>query len=165
MNALSAEHPDRLLAQLNAQLRPAGRDEIAERMKVVFASLPAQDKGESEKLRSQAYLYALENVPLHVLDAVIGDALQGRLAGVNPAFAPTPPQLAQECRRRAELLRHERHKREQELARREPDLPSEDELARMAAKAEQASALLAAGLGNMDATPREPQVPFAGRVR
>ncbi len=100
--------------RLDTQLHPAPRSIVAERMKIVLAALPSQDKGASEELRAQAYVYALEGVPLHILDEVVRDVLQGRISELSPVFAPTPPQLARICRERTDLLLDLRSRRQSE---------------------------------------------------
>jgi hypothetical protein len=100
--------------RLDTLLRPASRSQIGDRLKIMFAAMSFQDKGVSDDLRAQAYIYALDGVPLSVLDGVMRDVLQGRVDGIDLIFAPTPPQLAKVCRERTEDMQHIRFKRSNE---------------------------------------------------
>jgi hypothetical protein len=105
------------IERIDTQLRPASRNQIGDRLKILFAALSFQDKGVSDELKVQAYLYALDGVPLSVLDGVVRDVLQGRVDGIDPVFAPSPPQLARLCRERTEAMQQQRFRRSEEAAR------------------------------------------------
>lgn len=102
--------PDRSAAlaseidRLDALLRPADQRQLADRLRVLFAALPSQDREGAEDLRVRAYLLALDGMPIAVVDEVLSDVLRGRIADVSPVFAPTPPQLARLCKQRLDAL-------------------------------------------------------------
>lgn len=148
-NWLSSE-VDRLETMLG---RVASKAQIGERMKVLFASLAAQEKADSEDLRVRAYLYALDGVKMAVLDVVVKRVLQGRYDHLDAAFVPTPPQLSRLCRDEEARLRETLGKHQRSLDAEllaladhrtadEKAAEHEAEMQRMAEKADRLKAVL-----------------------
>lgn len=140
------------IERIGTMLAPASQEAIADRIGILFAALPAQDKGDDGALRARAYLFALDGVSLSALDGVTRDVLKGAIPSLNPTFAPTPPELSRLCRDRDAGLRAERLKREEDLEReRNPQRePTVDECQRIAAKAAAASRIIGQTVAHAD---------------
>lgn len=144
----------RRIALLEQRLKPATSDELADRLQVMFAGLPMSQAGDAADLRMAAYMIALRDFSNEAVSEAITSVLTGE-AGLNPKFAPTPPELALVCR-----AKEDRTLRELERARRaaepvpEPITITQDEMRARAERAEKAKALFGSAVDHMDVTPR-----------
>ncbi len=87
-------------AELRIILEPAERHETAAEVVPVVITMKATDPGLAAEIYAEAYLEALENLPLF---AIIGarQALFQARTDLNDIFAPTPPEFARLTRRLA----------------------------------------------------------------
>lgn len=74
------------------RLAPAGRDQMAEVLRRLWAGLPLRG-GDEPKLVLVAYLAALDGYPLWAIEQAVQHFLRGEVAGQSDKFCPRPPEL------------------------------------------------------------------------
>ena len=70
-------------------------------MATMLAGFPDLTQSPAETAKS--YMMALEGLPMECVSAAITGFHSGNVAGYNPAFRPSPPQIASEARRLRDL--------------------------------------------------------------
>jgi hypothetical protein len=147
--------------RLDTLLSVGSKAQKADLMEILTSSFPMQVGDEDAvRIQGRAYMIAIEEFPLSILNAVVTDILKGRVPDIDRRFVPTPAQMAHLCRERVVPLRAELHRRSEELRREEtpqigvrPEL-SEEERARVATKLQALSGALGASI-TMDRKGRE----------
>jgi len=95
------------LAELRAILVPAGRAEIAAALDPILTEMPAGDGGDAaEDVRVGTYAAALVGLPAFAIAEAVLAFLRDE-SGLNPRFAPTPPELARLARHKAARYRRQ----------------------------------------------------------
>jgi hypothetical protein len=93
------------IADLEARLQPAALDDVDELLRQLLGVLPAPPGGGKRGERIAAYRVALDGVSRDAVQGVCRSILRGEISELNPAFMPTPPELARACRKHEEPLR------------------------------------------------------------
>jgi hypothetical protein len=136
----------RRLVELNGSLtRPdshGGRAEIGRMIATLLAGFPTMGAdGSTAALNIELFKTALAPFPLWVVREACRRVVDGT-AGLNRAYAPTAPQMAELCRGLVQPVLAERAGIEQLLGARVYELPTDEEIARRAEVVEAALAKL-----------------------